>query len=42
MDALPQTPTNKVQKHLLREEGLTADTWDRDAAGIIIRRKELG
>jgi len=41
LDALPQTPTNKVQKHLLRDEAVTADTWDRDAAGITIRRMEL-
>lgn len=27
--ALPLTPTQKVEKHVLRAEGLTADTWDR-------------
>ena len=27
---LPKTPTQKVQKHLLRSEGITADTWDRE------------
>jgi len=30
-DALPKTPTEKVQKHLLREQGVTKDTWDRMA-----------
>ncbi len=32
--SLPKTPTQKVQKHLIRSEGVTADTWDRAAAGI--------
>lgn len=35
---LPKTPTQKVQKHLLRREGVTADTWDREAAGIRVAR----
>ncbi len=39
---LPKTPTAKVQKHLLRSAGVTADTWDREAAGIRIRRDRLG
>ena len=26
--ALPKTPTRKVQKHRLREAGLTSDAWD--------------
>ena len=26
--SLPKTPTNRVQKAKLREEGVTADTWD--------------
>jgi len=38
---LPKTPTQKVQKHLLRSEGLTADTWDRAAAGIEIKRERF-
>lgn len=36
--ALPKTPTQKVHKHLLRESGTTGDVWDREAAGIILRR----
>lgn len=28
-DALPKTETNKVQKHILRKEGVNARTWDR-------------
>ena len=31
MQELPKTPTMKVQKHLLREDGVTHDTWDRQA-----------
>jgi crotonobetaine/carnitine-CoA ligase len=34
---LPKTPSNKVMKHELRQEGITADTWDRDKAGIRIK-----
>lgn len=36
--ALPKTPTQKVQKNLLRTEGVTPDAWDREAAGIRVRR----
>ena len=38
---LPKTPTAKVEKHVLRAEGLTADTWDRERAGIAIRRETI-
>jgi crotonobetaine/carnitine-CoA ligase len=31
VDALPRTPTEKVEKYKLREAGITAATWDRDA-----------
>ena len=41
VDALPKTPTQKIQKHLLRAEGITADTWDREKAGIKIRRQQI-
>lgn len=40
-DDLPRTETNKVQKTELRQKGLTPDTWDREAAGIRIRRQRL-
>ncbi|NBY27279.1 MAG: hypothetical protein EBQ71_09270 [Betaproteobacteria bacterium] len=39
--SLPKTPTNKIQKAELRKEGITADTWDRDAAGIVVKRERL-
>jgi len=38
---LPKTPTHKVQKHLLRQEGVTPDTWDREKEGIIFKRQSL-
>jgi crotonobetaine/carnitine-CoA ligase len=40
-DALPKTPTSKVEKHRLRQEGVTADTWHRDVAGIRVKRERL-
>ena len=39
---LPKTPTQKVQKHLLRSEGITPDTWDREKAGIRVKRERIG
>ena len=41
IEELPKTPTAKVEKHVLRAEGVTADTWDRERAGLTIRREEL-
>jgi crotonobetaine/carnitine-CoA ligase len=38
VEALPKTATTKVKKHILREQGLTADTWDRDKAGVGVHR----
>ncbi|RIK95355.1 MAG: ATP-dependent acyl-CoA ligase [Proteobacteria bacterium] len=37
MDELPKTPTQRIQKYRLREEGVTSDTWDR---GHISKRKK--
>ena len=42
VDALPKTPTEKIEKHRLRADGITADSWDREAAGLRIRRERLG
>ncbi len=42
MDSLPRTPTEKVQKTGLREAGITSDTWDREAAGMRLRRDRPG
>jgi carnitine-CoA ligase len=41
IDELPKTPTAKVEKHVLRAQGLTDDTWDREQAGIVLRREAL-
>lgn len=38
---IPKTETNKHRKYLFREEGVTADTWDREAAGIRLRRERF-
>lgn len=36
MDSLPKTPTERVQKYLLKQQGITANTWDREKAGVKI------
>jgi crotonobetaine/carnitine-CoA ligase len=41
VEDFPRTPTQRVQKHLLRKEGITADTWDREKAGIVVKRERL-
>jgi len=41
IEELPKTPTAKVEKHVLRAEGVTSDTWDREQSGISIRREKL-
>lgn len=42
IDDLPKTPTQKVQKHILRDAGVTPDTWNREAAGIVVKREKIG
>lgn len=32
VDELPVTPSQRVRKYVLREEGVTAETWDAEAA----------
>ncbi|WP_018657449.1 AMP-binding protein [Actinomadura flavalba] len=39
---LPHTPTNKVEKHRLRAEGVTPGTVDREALGVRVRRDRIG
>ena len=41
MADLPRTPTQKVEKYVLRQQGLTPDAWDREKAGIKIRREKI-
>lgn len=38
IDALPYTPTNKVQKFQLRNAGVTPDTWDRQRSDFQVKR----
>jgi carnitine-CoA ligase len=38
VDGLPKTATGKLQKEELRRGGRTAATWDREAAGYVVRR----
>jgi carnitine-CoA ligase len=42
VEALPRTPTAKIEKVKLRAEGLTSDTWDRETAGIVVKREKIG
>ncbi len=38
---LPKTPSLRVQKFVLRDQGVTEATWDCEAEGIRIRRPEV-
>ena len=38
MDKLPKTPTERIQKYILKQAGVTDATWDREKAGIKITR----
>jgi crotonobetaine/carnitine-CoA ligase len=38
MDKLPKTPTERIQKYLLKQAGVTENTWDQEKAGIKITR----
>jgi crotonobetaine/carnitine-CoA ligase len=38
VEALPSTENGKVQKFTLRERGVTAGTWDREASGYVLKR----
>jgi crotonobetaine/carnitine-CoA ligase len=38
MTEFPRTPSQRIQKFELRGQGLTPDTWDRDAHGYQVRR----
>ena len=37
-DSLPKTPSERVEKYKLKNEGVTEDCWDRDKAGIVLKR----
>jgi crotonobetaine/carnitine-CoA ligase len=36
--SLPRTENGKVQKFKLREQGRSGATWDREAAGVVLKR----
>ena len=38
-DELPRSPVGRVLKRQLRAEGVTAGTWDAEAAGVTIEKK---
>jgi len=38
VDALPYTPTQKVQKFQLRKQGNSQDTWDLKRSGFVVQR----
>lgn len=42
MTVLPKTQTGKIQKVVLRKDGVTAETWDREKAGIVVKRERIG
>jgi crotonobetaine/carnitine-CoA ligase len=38
MDELPKNHAQRVQKYMLRDDGVTTDTWDRESVGYEVRR----
>ncbi len=38
VDALPKTPSEKVRKSVLRDEGITSDTYDKTLQGTVATR----
>ena len=41
VDQIPKTETNKPRKVVFRDQGVTTDTWDREKAGIKLRRDKI-
>jgi crotonobetaine/carnitine-CoA ligase len=41
VNEIPKTETNKVRKVVFRDQGITPDTWDRERAGLRLRREKL-
>lgn len=35
---MPKTPSERVEKFKLKQEGITADCWDREEAGVKLKR----
>ena len=40
LDELPRNAVARVMKHLLRDRGVTAETWDFEALGFSVTRSE--
>ena len=40
MDELPRNPVGRVQKFVLRERGLTPETWDLNSLGLVVERSQ--
>lgn len=40
VDELPRTVTLRVRKHVLRERGITPETWDLQAMGLVVARDD--
>lgn len=38
LEELPKTPSQRIEKYKLRQEGVTPDTWDRELVGYQINR----
>jgi len=38
---MPRTPTQKIEKHVLRSAGVDDTVWDREAAGISVKREKI-
>ncbi len=36
--SLPKTPSERVEKYKIKVEGITDDCWDREEAGIVLKR----
>ena len=37
-DSLPKTPSQRVEKYKIKQEGVTDDCWDREKSGVILAR----
>jgi len=38
LDQLPKTPTERVEKYKLKEQGIGPNAWDREKAGYKLKR----
>jgi crotonobetaine/carnitine-CoA ligase len=38
LESLPKTPTERVQKYLLKQAGITPSTWDREMARVRVKK----